>query len=719
MVVSLRSLTAPTLALSLILGAPSVHAQDEEQNYKLYDAFAHSVLVAQPDLAAPLGEELLTLSNADLLAAIEMDIRERWSSLESRMRNDQLRDLWEQLDDKYQAALTERSRDTAQIRADLEALDDGLRPYRNAVDRLRVTGQYAAPMMIEYLRSDQHRNLHPRLVSAMTEVGVELVYPLSVALPHLDNATQVKLADVLGNIGYPEAMPYLKEVMESSSATENLKAACASAYRQIANNADLPANATAAQLHLALGEAKYAAGTRGDDVVGTDLSTNQGIVWRYNADAGLVMIPVPRPVYADVLAMQHARSALKLDPEYTEAVTLHLASNVRRENRLDGSADISYKLPHTAPFYLLLAGPTQQKAVLARGLDNADAEQALDAIEAMSQTVGNNILLGQADARQPVLEALYYADRRVRYTAAITLAQAAPDDEFTGSYSVVPILGQALRQSETLNAMVVATDGSANNVVAILEDADFNAVGSDTFDAANETAFNAFPGVDILVYSGDLLGFRAFYEGAKADGMLSVAPMLALVSDDVATAIRLEFPDVVTTAKLPADAGPDETDRLERLANETVLTYGGNPIGAEESLHYAETALGLLEDIAANESVYDAQDAMTVLIGALDDDRPTVAMGAGRVLALLGDATAQEGLAKAAMSRRGDVQIALLGSLAESAKDFENMLDRTAVDALKQLVADSSGNTALAAARALGALTERPTGDTSGFILAR
>jgi hypothetical protein len=715
MVVSLRSLAGPTVALSLIVGSPSAYAQDDP-NYKLWDAFAHFVLVAQPGQAAPLGEELLALSNEDFLAAVEMDTRRDFDDLGRWTRNDQLRDIWNQLEDKYQAALTERSRDEAQIRSDIEHLGGTTREYRNAVERLRVTGQYAAPMMLQYLQADQHKRLHPRLVTAMTEIGVELVYPLATALPHLDAATQVKLADVLGNIGYPEALPYLKEVVESDRADNNLKAACASAFQQIAVNADAPANATAAQLHLALGEAKYAAGTRNEDLVGTDLASNQGIVWRYNADAGLVMIPVSRAVYADVLAMQNARAALTLDPEYTQAVTLHLAANIRRENRLNGETDISYKLPNPASFYLLLAGPDQQKAVLSRGLDDADAAQALDAIEAMAQTVGNNVLLGQSEARQPVLEALYYADRRVRYTAAITLAQAAPAETFPGAYSVVPILGQALRQSETLNAMVVATDGGTDSLVAVLEDADFNAVGSDTFDTANESASSAFPGVDVLVYSGDLLGFRAFYEGAKADGMLSIAPILAMVNDDVATAIRLEYPDVITTAKLSADSD-GETDRVERLANEAVQTYGGDPIGAEESLYYAETALGLLETIAANESVYSANDALSVLVGALDDDRPSVATGAGRVLALLDDAAAQRGLAAAALGRRGDVQIALLGSLAESAKDFTNMLDRDTVDAIKQLVASANGETALAAARALGALTERPTGDTSGFIL--
>ena len=44
-------------------------------------------------------------------------------------------------------------------------------------------------------------------------------------------------------------------------------------------------------------------------------------------------------------------------------------------------------------------------------------------------------------------------------------------------------------------------------------------------------------------------------------------------------------------------------------------------------------------------------------------------------------------------------------------------LDRGTTDKLIELVKSSSGPTALSAARALGALTERPTSDTTGFIL--
>lgn len=712
---SLRALLAPSLALSLCLGSPSIFAQDDV-NAKNWQMFAHFVNVARPDQAKPFAEKLLELENAAFLAAIESN---RFYPVEEVGRigiPDSLEDTWEAIEDKYQEALIERNRDPEQIRADIQELGlSNTRAEYNAIQRLKTTGQFAAPYFLEVLQDPSQRKIHARVVNAMIEVGNELTYPLSVALPNLDPVTQEYVIRVLGDIGYPEALPYLK-VVASGDAGSSVKAAALAAFSQIADSSGVEATGSAAELFVKIGQAKYDVGTLNGELLGMDLANEAGIVWNYLSDGGLIPVAVAQRVYADSLAMQNAASALALDPEMDSAVTLHLASNLRRENRMAGEADPGYQLPNPATFYLLISGAPQQKSVLEIGLNDGDAALALDGIEAMAKTVGNNVLLGSEDQRAPVLDALFFADRRVRYTAAITLASAAPAEAFPGSTSVVPVLGQAVRQSDELNAMVVAP-GGADSLTASLENVDLKAVGDVDLDRAATKAVAAMPGVDLIVYTGDFAGFEAMYAAAKADGTLTISPILALVDTGVASAIKINYPGVQTAAPLNAEGGDDELDRLEKLANDTIATYGGDPINEEEAEAYATASLALLSTIAGHESIYSAADVEPILIEALDDDRSAVATGAAGVLAQVDSASAQQGLAASALDRVGDVQIAMLNALAESAKAYGNKLDRDATDQLIALVKSSAGETALSAARALGALTARPTSDTTGFIL--
>lgn len=715
MKLSLRALLAPSLALSLCVSSPSVSAQ-EDVNAKNWQMFAHFVNVARPEQAKPFGEQLLELDNAAFLAAIEANRFYPVNEVDKLGIPDSLEDTWKAIEDKYQAALIERSRNPEQIRADIQALSGevgGTTGEYLAIQRLKATGQFAAPYFLEVLQDPSQKRLHARAINAMIEVGNELTYPLSVALPNLDPVTQEYVARVLGDIGYPEALPYLK-LVTTSDVGSSVKAACLAAFSQIADSSGVDGTGTAAELFVKVGEIKYSVGTRNGELLGMDLANQTGIVWNYRSDGGLIPVAVAQRVYADSLAMQNAASALMIEPDMAEAVTLHLASNLRRENRLAGEADPGYQLPNPSSFYLLVSGAPQQKAVLQRGLTDNDPALALDGIEAMADTVGNNVLLGSEDSRAPVIDALFFSDRRVRYTAALTLASAEPDEAFGGSTSVVPVLGQAVRQSDTLNAMVVAAEG-ADALNAAMENVDFASVGDINLDRAATKAAAVMPGVDLIVYTGDFANFEALYASAKADGTLGISPILALVDTGVAASIKQNYPGVQTAA--PLGEGDEELDRLEKLANETIATYGGEPITEDEAEDYATQALALLDTIAGHESIYNASDVEPILIEALDDDRSAVAIGAGGVLAQIDSAEAQQGLAAAGINRVGDVQIAMLNALADSAKAYGNKLDRQATDALIALVKSSTGETALAAARALGALTERPTSDTTGFIL--
>lgn len=248
MKVSLRSLLAPSLALSLCFSAPQVSAQTDEQA-QTWQMFAHFVNVARPEQARPFGERLLAMDNASFLAAIEADRLREFEEVGEIGIADSLKPLWQQIQDKRQEALTERSRDVDRIRADIMALGEGRTKEFLAIQRLKATGQFAAPYYLETLMDPDNRRLKPRVVNAMIEVGSELAYPLAVAMPGLPPATQVTIANVLGEIGYPEALPYLKQVTELETNT-NVKAACQAAFSKIAESAGVDASGTAAELYI-------------------------------------------------------------------------------------------------------------------------------------------------------------------------------------------------------------------------------------------------------------------------------------------------------------------------------------------------------------------------------------------------------------------------------------------------------------------------------------
>src|SRR5690606_15312730 len=90
---------------------------------------------------------------------------------------------------------------------------------------------------------------------------------------------------------------------------------------------------------------------------------------------------------------------------------------------------------------------------------------------------------------------------------------------------------------------------------------------------------------------------------------------------------------------------------------------------------------------------------------ALDDERPEIVTAAGDVLALLDTAEAQEALAEAALGATGELQVALLNDLADSATHHGNQVSGDQLARLLELVQGSTGDTAIAAARAHGALT--------------
>ena len=700
------------IALASLLAPTNASAQEADQ---LWADFCHYVLIANPALAGEAAEALTAAEAGPLLDAVEASRYDNPQRIFQRAQGmEDIREVAVELENMIQSARLDRSREPQRIAADILLLNQGQRAFDNATQRLKAAGQFAAPQMLATLNDPEQSDLHPAVMRSMQQIGQPLVYPLSVALPRLRPVAQGQVAQVLAEIGYPQAMPALRQVIENPATDPTARQFAQAAIQDISRNSRVPAEASAADLYLALGDGAYRTATTSPGSLDSyDAATDTGVVWIYEpklaitGGPGLLPIVVPGPVVGDAVAMQAAEQALELNPDLDAALSLFVMANLRRENRLpEGEADPSYSSDRQAPsFYAMVAGPQRLHDVLNRALDDQDTELALDAIRALSATAS-------LDALEPLTRGLGYPDRRVRFRSAEALAHAMPDRSFNNDFRVVPNLADVLRPADAAVALVISPDQDTRNALtSAISDQGFRPLASASLDEASGLVAAA-PGVELVLVSGELLTVRDTVQNSAGNYKLASTPIIVVAEPTAQARLSADFGDDERVTVIQAEGG-DLAAAID-LAN---AGFSGLALAAEESTAMALSALALLKDVAVFErSPFVVTDALPALIQAVTDDRPEVAMAAGDVLSRIDDPNAQAALAGAGISGFGDTQIAILADLADSANAHGNLISASMSDDVLNLVKTSTGDTAVAAAQAHGALA-LPTRNAVDLIL--
>jgi len=690
---------APPAALAQAAAATAGSSPRAEQ---LWSDFCHYVLIASPELAAEAATALLESDPGTLLDAVEGSDRNADNVFLRTARMGELKPMGAELQKRIQEARIDRSREEDRITRDIQLLGEGQRPYANATKRLGSAGQYAAPQLLSALVDDDRAELHPKVMRAMADIGRPLVAPLSAALPRLDAVAQGQVSRVLAEIGYPQALPALKQVIENPETDPTARSAAQAAVRVIAANANVSPELSAAELYLRLGLGSYDTATaQPAGLDGYDTATDLGVSWYYDpqltvtGQPGLVPVTVPGAILGDVLAMQSARTALSLDPDLDAALSLYIMSNLRRENRLpEGESDPSYPATRRSPaFYAMAAGPRRLHDVLDIALTDNDADLALDAIAGLSATAS-------LEALQPLVRGLTFPDREVRFRAAAALAHALPRQNFDNDFRVVPVLGDAVRTTGTPLALIIATDQAARNrLVSSAGSLNYRAIAAESVAAAADVVAQT-PGVDLLLVEGDQGAITRAATTAGENFKLASTPVVALAAPDQQARIASGFTDDPRVTVVAS--GQDDLGAAVALATARAGGSARRTSGDGDALE----ALDLLARIATAPTVFEIKDALPALRNAAADaQRPAVAKRAGDVLALIDDPDAQAALASAAVSATGDVQPHLLQQLAHSANQSGNLISADLSDAVLQLVKTAEDQTlADAAAQAHGAL---------------
>jgi hypothetical protein len=733
MVSSRRSCWRPELWLWLVLilgltAAPqAAYCQDDavdQVSRKHWIDFCHYVRIAKPSLAHGAGTALLDrASDEQLVDVVEASLSDypNWERVLVRAgKTETLEDTAEQLTLRIQAGRILRARDPARIRRDILALAQGVRANMNATERLKSAGEHAVPALLATLLDDTQERLHVYVLNALVAMGKPVVYPLCVALVSLEPVPQAQISRVLAEIGYPRAAPYLKHVVEDKRTDPGTAIIAAAAFAQLEKSARLLAGISAAELHQTLGQNYYRAETEKMTLPGYSADHKIGYVWSYSRATGLIATEVPARIFGSVLARIEALHALDLDHERAAALSLWLMANLRRQNNLGpDERDASYPANRLEPmFYLIAAGPERQHDVLRQALADTDSQLARDAIAALSLTAGTDALVNREGAIQPLLDALSYADRRVRFDAAFALTNARPQEPFEGSDSIVHVLADALRQSATRHALVLGdSQDSTNKIMAMLADLGYESIGATSLQELADDIVGT-PGIDLIVTDQSVLQVDQFVRQRVSDYKLRSVPLVVLATPGNMAAFNRAFD---RQHEIMIAGATDQASELQPALDRAMAAYAGDPLDAEAAYDYASTALALLAQITLSSSeVFDVYDALPAVIQALGDSRENIVAQAASVIALLDTAEGQQAVADVALDARLNVElrIALLGSLADSANHIGNKLNAVQLDKVLELVNDSNGDLAIAAARAHGALA-LPTSNIIEMLIAQ
>lgn len=314
-----------------------------------------------------------------------------------------------------------------------------------AIERLKNAGEYAIPFMIDALADTERKDEFARIADALSQIGRDAIRPLAAALQTDNVAVKSEIVKALGGIGYPQALPYLKYIVENEKSPDIRQSAQAGIIKINSSAASI----SAAQLFYELAEKYY---DHAQSLQPAE-DANTANVWFWDAENGkLIREAVNKSYFNELMAMRNCEWSLKADENYGSSIGLWIASYFKAESANVGKMPEYFGESHAnALVYATTAGVEYLHQSLARAIKDSNTFVALGVIEALGRTAGEKSLFYRIGTEQPLVKALTFKDRLVRYSSAIAIAAALPKDSFEESKRVVTILAEALAcDSETV-----------------------------------------------------------------------------------------------------------------------------------------------------------------------------------------------------------------------------------------------------------------------------
>ncbi len=274
------------LAALLTLAAPALGRPDAAEHL---EDFVHYARIAKIDLALAHGQALLEtgITNADLADLLDDDrkLLERFQDAISRARFvPELEDLAAQIEIRVERGRLDLARDPDRIAEAITMLSGTFRAQGLARRRLEEAGEYAIPNMLRQITEGSDERLKLACEAMIRRIGRQAVTPLCAALADLDPVSQRIVCDLLGDIGWPHAAPFLGEVSVDEMVPGPVREAAARALQRVDGvEGDL------STLYANLGR-QYFDQDESLIAFGQEATNN---VWSYDLQSGLESQPVP------------------------------------------------------------------------------------------------------------------------------------------------------------------------------------------------------------------------------------------------------------------------------------------------------------------------------------------------------------------------------------------------------------------------------------------
>jgi len=432
-----RMTVAAVLALAL-LSAAAGSSLDLEETWK---DFVHYVKIGHAQLAEGYAQAILD-ANPD---PVEMVALSRANPQDYQIlvlvrdskKNPQLSLLISKILALIERGTFERRTDAPIIAEQVRRLSKGQRAWMLAVKRLQAAGEYAVPFMLDAIGDESRKSEFTDIVRALPYIGNDGIRPLAAALQAENPVVRVEIVRALGEMGYPRSLAYLRYAAEKDPSPEVRAAAAAGVVKIDPRAQKVPA----AEFFFNLAEKYYYHA----DSLKPKEDANSLSIWFWDA-AGqkLEAEKVDKSYFFELMAMRCCEWALRADPGLGKAIGLWVAAFFKAEST--GVPMPAYFGPAHADalVYATTAGVQYLHQALARALKDKDAYVALGAVEALAATAGEKSMFYQLGPAQPLLQALSFNNRAVRYSAAIAIASAGPGRSFAEHKLVIANLAQAL-----------------------------------------------------------------------------------------------------------------------------------------------------------------------------------------------------------------------------------------------------------------------------------